>query len=738
MTDLVANPVGQGEPLQALQARLQSAFGSGSDAAGDRAAAFRALRADLAAGKYGGLPLAGDAPSALVSLLDELNWSFSLDRFARCMPHFPMQFTLLEIRGCMAQLGFASQMRRLTLDEISQQVLPAAVQVGERISLLRENAAGRIVAIDPASGAERALERNLRLEIVSFSASTAGARPAAGAGPWLASTLRRFGPDIFVLLGLTAVINVMVLVVSFAVMSIYDKVIPAGAYDTLAAIIIGVALASGFELVFRLLKSKLIGRVTGRLEYLLSTATFSKLIALPIHLMTNTPVGDQISRLRQFETVRDLFAGPFAAVALEVPFVVLFSIGLFMVAGPLGFVPVVLIVAYCLVGAFMIGPLRRQNQTASQKRREHYQTALETVSNLRLIRSLGCEDVWLKQLATKGAECARAKRRADLSQRFLVTLSGAGVPVSGAASVVIGATLVMAGQMTVGMLIGAMIIIWRVLAPIQQMFLMLSRYTEMAQTVTQIDGMMRLPSTSQGETGLVRRRFSGRIGFDRVSFRYQGAPQGTLQGLSFTIEPGTFVAVRGASGAGKSSLLRLVLDLYQPQVGSVQIDGVNVRQIPPENLRAAIGYVPQNPMFFHGTIAQNLRLAAPAASDDKLRRVCAEVGILAAIDQLPRGMDTLLDQSRQDSLPGGFRQALAIAQALLRDPNILLLDEPAKTLDHELEEAFIASLERRRGSTTIVMVSHRPSHIKLADQVLTLDRGQLASFGPPTDGRAAA
>jgi ATP-binding cassette subfamily C protein/ATP-binding cassette subfamily C protein LapB len=304
--------------------------------------------------------------------------------------------------------------------------------------------------------------------------------------------------------------------------------------------------------------------------------------------------------------------------------------------------------------------------------------------------------------------------------------------------VVIGATLVMAGQMTVGMLIGAMIIIWRVLAPIQQMFLMLSRYTEMAQTVTQIDGMMRLPSSSQGETGLVRRRFSGRIGFDRVSFRYQGAPQGTLQGLSFTIEPGTFVAVRGASGSGKSSLLRLILDLYQPQVGSVQIDGVNVRQIPAENLRAAIGYVPQNPMFFHGTIAQNLRLAAPAASEDKLRRVCAEVGILGAIDQLPRGMDTLLDQSRQDSLPGGFRQALAIAQALLREPNILLLDEPAKTLDHMLEEAFIASLERRRGSTTIIMVSHRPSHIKLADQVLTLDRGQLASFGSPTDGRAAA
>ena len=729
-----------GESTRALQSRLQSAFQSGRDVRQTRQAAMATLRDDLAAGKYGGLPLAGDAPCAFVSLLEALNWSYSVDRFARSMPHFPVRFSLLEMRGAMAHLGFPSEMRKLTLDEITPQVLPAAVQVGEAISLLRQNAAGIIVAVDPRTGAERPMRRRTRHEIVSFSepAAEGATKAAPSQEPWLAKTLGRFFPEILVLLGLTAVINTMVLVVSYSVMSIYDKVIPAAAYDTLAAIMLGVALASAFELTFRLLKARLIGRVTGRLEYLLSTAIFSKLVTLPIQMMNNTPVGDQISRLRQFESVRDLFARPFVAIALEVPFVLLFIVGLFVVAGPLGFVPLVLTIAYAAVGAFMIGPLQRQNQVAGQLRRAHYQTALETVSNLRLIRSLGCEDVWLRQLATKAAESAKAKRQAALSQRFLVTFSAAGVPVSGAACIVIGAYLVMDGLMTVGMLIGAMIIIWRVLAPIQQSFLMLSRYTEMGQMINQIDSLMRLPSTVRSDDGLVKRSFSGQISFDRASFRYQGAAQGTLQGLSFTIEPGTFVAVRGHSGSGKSSMLRLILDLYQPQVGSVQIDGVNVRQIPPENLRAAIGYVPQSPMFFHGTIAQNLRLAAPAASDDKLRRVCAEVGLLASIDQLPRGMDTLLDHARQETLPGGFRQALAIAQALLRDPTILLLDEPAKTLDHALEEAFLACLERRRGTTTIIMVSHRPSHIRLADRVLTLDRGQVTSFPPSGNGKVAA
>lgn len=717
-------------PAQALQARLQSAFQSG-DAVQTRQSALEGLRADMEAGKFGGLSLTGDAPAALLAILDSLNWPHSVDRFARCMPHFPMDFNLLEVRACISRLGFSSEVRDITLNDVSPEILPAVVQVGQSISLLRPNAKGKIVAVDPTTGAERKVKRRTKLEIVSFTAPVRGEKPAPSREPWLAKTLRRFSPEILVLVGLTAVINMMVLVVSYSVMSIYDKVIPAGAYDTLAAIVFGVVLASGFELTFRKLKSRMIGRVTGRLEYLLSTAIFSKLVSLPIQMITNTPVGDQIGRLRQFESVRNLFAGPFVAVGLEVPFVILFTIGLFVVAGPLGFVPIVLMIGYLIIGAFMIGPLRRQNQIAGKSRRAHYQTALETVSNLRLIRSLGCEDVWLEQLAAKSAEAASAKRRAALSQRFLMTFSGAGVPVAGAATVVIGATLVMDGQMSVGMLIGAMIIIWRVLAPIQQLFLMLSRYTEMGQMITQIDGMMRLPSTQVTDEGLVKRKFAGEISFDRASFRYQGATQGTLQGLSFSIEPGMFVAVKGHSGSGKSSLLRLILDLYQPQVGSVQIDGVNVRQIPTENLRSEIGYVPQNPVFFHGTIAQNLRLVAPSASEDKLRGVCGEVGILTAIDRLPKGMNTLLDHARQESLPGGFRQALSIAQALLRDPNILLLDEPAKTLDYDLEEALLACLERRRGTTTIVMVSHRPSHIRLADRVLCLDRGQVVSFDPP-------
>lgn len=723
-------PVDGTADARTLDKRLRSAIGGSQEKAASGAGTFADIKRGFEEGRFGGYPLKNNAFSAMLMVLERLNWSISIDQITRSMPHFPERFELLEVRECLARMGYKSKQRRLDKKRIFAAHLPAIVADGMTVLVLEADQDGGLVLCDPATGNPVKTRLSKNAKVVSFYEESAS-EETNGRRSWLASNFAKFAPEIGELFGLTFVINLMVLAVSLSVMSIYDKVIPAGAYDTLAAICIGIAIALCVELTFRALKSRLIGSTSSRLEFLLGTAIFGKLISLPINMVSNTPVGDQIARLRQFETVRDLFSGPFVAVGLELPFVILFTIGLFALAGPLGFVPLALLTVFFIVGFFMIGPIKRQNEEAGRQRREQYQTALETVSNLRLLRSIGCEDVWLNRLRRKAAHSAASKRRANLSQRFLASFSGSTVPMAGGATVSIGAIMVINGDITVGMLIAATIVIWRILAPIQQMFLMLSRYTEMAQMVEQINHMMRLPSSVVENDTPVRRLFAGKVGFDRVSFRYQGASDAALQGLSVEIEPCTLVAVQGHSGSGKSTLLRMILDLYRPQAGRVTVDGVNVRQIPDTDLRATVGYVPQKPMLFHGTIAQNMRLASPGASDESLERVCAEVGLLESIQKLPKGMNTLIDHARNKSLPGGFRQSLAIAQALLREPRILLMDEPAKTLDYDLEEALLRSIDKRRTTTTIIMVSHRPSHIRLADKVLTLDRGQMVSFEEP-------
>lgn len=725
------------EDARALNDRLRSEFEEHLSPEARRGQVLSQLLAGLNTGRFGGKPHEGDAPAALVSLLDQLKWTYSVEQFARVIPHFSEEFGIVQLRECAARLGFHSSTRIIKARSIFPRQLPALLVHGSHISLLKETPEGQIAAYDPVSGAPRKVNWRQKCQIVSF-AQCADTEDKKTSGSWLLHNLNRFYPEIWQMFALTFFINLMVLVTSFAVMSIYDKVIPAHAFDTLTGIAIALAFAFVVELSFRGIKSKLIGRTTGRLEYLVGSAVFSKLVALPVHMVTNTPIGDQISRLRQFESVRDLFSGPFVAVGLEVPFIIMFMIGLFAVAGPLGAIPLVLMCVYAVVGFLMVGLIRRRNERSSRRQREHAQLTLETVSNLRQIRALGCETVWLERLQQKTADSSAARRRASMAQRYLSTLSSAAVPIAGAGTVITGALLVIDGQMTVGMLIGAMIIVWRVLAPIQQLFLMFSRYTEIAQMIKQIDQMMRLPTVETNKLSPLKRHFQGRIEFDRVSLRYQGGSDSALQGISLEIEPGELIAIQGHSGAGKSTLLRLVLELYRPQSGSVLVDGINVQQIPDTELRAAIGYVPQTPVLFHGTIAQNLRLAAPGATDEELAAICQEVGILDAIEMLPEGLNTLLDHAKQGTLPGGFRQAIAIAQAYARKPQILLLDEPAKTLDHDLEDALIKSISRRRGDTTIIMVSHRPSHIQMADRVIKLERGQLVSFEPPSEPRKAS
>lgn len=717
------------------EALLRSVFANqGALQVGDNTS-FVQLIENMKEGRYGGVRLTGDAPVAMMEMLKALGWAVSIKQLFGSMPHFPEKFGVPEIREVMDRMGFASVQRSYSSAEITEADLPALLVQDNSISVLVRKSDGGIIATDPQSGLERKLVQSTGTKIVSFSEKPDTlSRQGQDKSSWLSSLIRRFKREIGLLFVLTFAINLLVLISSFSVMAIYDKVIPTRATDTLVAIALGLTLSVSVELAFRKLKAKVIGQTAGRLEYSMGSAIFSKLISLPTQAVINAPIGDQVARLKQFESVRDLFSGPFAAIGLELPFIPLFAFFLFMFGGVLGWIPLAFIVAYLTIGLMTIGPVRRYSQQIAIAKKEQYQATFETISNIRLLRMIGCEEVWMRRLQNLTDASAVAKRKSNFLQRSLNAVSASTVPLAGGATSAIGAILVMNDQLTVGMLIASMIIVWRVLAPIQQLFSMLSRYAEISNMAMQLDRLMKLPSEKVENVSLFSNKFQGRITFDRVSFRYANVPDPTLQGLSFEIEPGELITVGGHSGAGKSTLLRLLLGLYQPQTGTIRIDEFNIRQFPISQLRGEIGYVPQNPALFHGTIAQNLRLANPAATDDQLHRICGQLGLSELIEAMPEGFNTLINHERNASLGGGFRQAIAIAQALLREPKILLLDEPAKLLDPELETAFIKTLHRCRGDVTSIMVSHRPSHIRMADRVLMLDRGSVQSFEAPEPG----
>jgi ATP-binding cassette subfamily C protein/ATP-binding cassette subfamily C protein LapB len=180
-------------------------------------------------------------------------------------------------------------------------------------------------------------------------------------------------------------------------------------------------------------------------------------------------------------------------------------------------------------------------------------------------------------------------------------------------------------------------------------------------------------------------------------------------------------------------VLKLLAGMVQAQAGSIMVDGIDIRQLDPRELRLGISYLPQSAQLFHGTVAQNLRLAEPVASDEALERACGEAGVLDDIRALPEGFGTRLNDQRLRSMPGGFRQRLALARAYLRDCPILLLDEPATGLDEAGDAVLMQSLAALRGKRTVLIVTHRPSHMKLCDRVAVLDAGRVVLDGPPAE-----
>lgn len=707
------------------QSRLMKVFEIRADDDAQGKSRFTLLREGMAEGRYGGCPTNGAMADALILLLERLRWNGTGEQFARAMPHFPLEFTFTHVCEVLTRLGY--EIEDAPLDT---QVFPALgiTSTGEPVILDQYSGETRHVVDFESVFSVSPIPVLSQLYIVRKASSVLD---YMGRGTWLGATIHRFRKPITRLFAVTAFINIMVLITSFAVATIYDSVIPSHSFDTLGAILLGVCIAFIIEMSFRVLKARGVGLLSGHLEYLVGTEIFSKLMSLPLEKTTGVPIGVQLTRLSQFETVRDLFAGPFAVIVLELPFLVLFIALLFVFGGPIGFVAVVLALVYGLLALFLLPELRRRGHEAVRLRQKRQAILLETASNIRAIRMVGCEDVWAKRLTDVIRESSLASSRATAMNRLLTTLSTAAVPLAGGATVVIGAMLVMAQSLTTGALIGCMILIWRVLAPIQQAFTAMTRFSEIRSTFQQIDQMMKIPAPPSSEEQGFRRHFSGALTFDRVFYRYPGATDAAISALSAEIAPGEFIAVMGQSGAGKTTLLRLLLHLFQPMSGTICLDGVNTRQVPDGELKASIGYVPCMPALFHGTIAQNLRLVVPDARDEDLRRVTAELGILGVIDSLPKGMNTLLDHAVQDKLPAGFRQSLAIAQALLREPQVLVLDEPSHALDPGIEGHFLRALNSRKGRMTIIMVTHRQHYAMMADRVLFLNRGQVAAFDPP-------
>lgn len=695
------------------------------------------LAGPLREGQLGDFRAKSGFAACLLPLLSALGWRRDLREIAESLPHFADTLDLTDLCNVVARLGYNIQKISGTVATLDARLLPCLLVDGDTPSVLLSRLDGNQIRLFDGTGqVERIVDAGSLSGNIHLVTPQTSKRidERFKKDNWLGEIARRFRGVILQLAGLTLFLNLLALMVPLYVMTVYDQVIPTQSKSVLAYLGSGIAIVLLAEGVVRLLRSRIISYLGGRVEYIVATAALGRLFSLPVSLTETVPIGRQVARLKEFDVVRELFAGPLVSVVLEMPFLVIFLAVIAALAGPLALIPVVMLGLFMLVTVILVPKMRRHVATSGTARAERHGFLVETVTNIRTIHETNAGARWLERYRNISAEACYTHFKASQITFLFQTLSQALMMTAGVATVAFGVRRVIDGDMTVGALIATMALVWRVLAPMHSLFLTLARLEQIRISLKQINQLMRMP-VEGGETRqrMTRREFKGAVDFSRVSFRYSADTEPALLGLGFRLKSGEMLAITGPSGSGKSTILRLILGLYAPQAGQVSVGGLDIRQIDPYELRHSIAYVPQTINLFHGTIAQNLRLSNPAATDDDLDEACDMAGMTDEIAALKAGLATRLGDQNIHHLNSGFRQRLALARAYVRKAPILLLDEADQRLDNDGDATFIETLKRIRGSSTIILVSHRPSHMRLADKMILMKKGRAVMGGRPDD-----
>jgi ATP-binding cassette subfamily C protein LapB len=524
-------------------------------------------------------------------------------------------------------------------------------------------------------------------------------------------------------------INCIALATSFYSMQVYDRVLPSMGYATLWVMTFGVLLAIALEFGMRHLRARQMERACKAMDEELSTVFFGHALAIRMDCRPQS-VGTFAAQIRQFEMVRNFLTSTTMFVLADAPFALLFVGVMAFIAGPVALVPLVLLVVAVLTGLMFRKPLARRAEAHIAESNRKNGLLIEAIDGIESIKAAGAEWKLLERWRTLTRILAdnevSIRDLSNLSTQLAQTLQ----QLAYVGLVAVGAYAIGAGTLTVGGLIACTIISGRALGPIAQLPGLIVQWQHARFALRGLDQIMALPTDSPPtERRIVPDHCQGRLRLEGVRYAWAAdAPALAVEQL--LVQPGERVAILGAVGSGKSTLVKLLSGLYRPNEGRVFLDDIDMAQLAPEFLREHIGYLPQDVRLFQGTLRENLALGLPTPTDGQLLEASRLTGLDHVIAAHPRGLGLEISEGGR-GLSGGQRQLAGLTRLVLARPRLMLLDEPTAAMDPQLEEALAARLFGQcPPTTTLVVVTHKPSLLRHFTRIVVLDRGRVVASGP--------
>gem|GEM_PF-768425 len=671
--------------------------------------------------------------ACLVPLLDALGWQGNSQNLMDALPIDLGKIDGDDLLNIMANLKFECTEKLTNLQTIDLRQLPCIFQKNKNVYVLLKHSNGAYIVFDGNKQDFAQLPGKSSVGKAFFfnSKDSDNIKLLGPQKNWFRQVLMRFNKMLLIGVFLTFILSIFSFLSPLLVMMIYDKVMVSETGDILTYLGSGILLLLIGDLGTRFLRSHLFAFASFRIGNIVGNEVIRRLLFLPPEFTETTSTGSQISRIKDFDSVQDLFSGAALFSLFDLPFIFLLILGMVVIGGSLAFVPLIAVLLFFLLGLFCRSIMHQAVENASITGSKRHEFLIHLSTNYRAIKLTGASQIWSNEFRNISAASVLDSYAVAKINSFISVTTQLLVSATGLATITVGIFKVLDNQMTSGALMTSVLLVWRILAPLRSGFGVLTQIGRIKKSIAQIDKLMTLRLESKQEEVITQgNKVSGHIAFDRVFFRYKSDANPALLGISFDIKPGQILVVTGANGCGKTTILKLILGLYKPQAGQVMLDENNVRQIDPIALRKSIAYAPQQGQIYEGTIAGNLRLANSAATLSELEDATRRAGILDEINQLEHRMDTPIDPSSLFSFSPSFSRSLILAQLYLQDSKLLLIDDPEQRLDNEKLEALVDELKELKKDHTLILATNRTNFFNIADHILWLDHGRTKMYGP--------
>lgn len=562
-------------------------------------------------------------------------------------------------------------------------------------------------------------------------------KPTDAAHPgWLSKLVVTARREISGVLLISLVANLLTLAVSLFTMFVYNTIIPSGAMLTLLAVTLGalIAVLGGWGL--RMARARILARMTAWAGAKIGNLAYRKTLGLPLELSSRVGVDSNMSRLRSIESVRQWFGGAGGAVSADYPFAFIFLLVIALLGGWIVLVPLSSLLLFALLAKPMALYVEGRANRVGVISRQLNDISLTLTLHLRSLNGVAGSVLWYRRIAEMVADGAEANRDYAMATGLAQTVAQALSSLTVLATMGVGVNLVLQQSMSTGGLIASMMLIWRITTPAQQMFSNQVRLRQLTDATRQLDRLLQTVGEMANPQSVAPiSDLQHDIVIDRLYYRFNAEREAALNGVSFAIPVGQIVAVVGPNGAGKSTLLEIIAGIRLPHSGRVLVGGRDIRQFDVGDYRAWTGYVPQQVHGLPITVREALTLRFPVATDAMLYLALSRVAgpdwwRLLGGESAQQALSLVIDAWGENPDDVRNRMIVRLASATLEVPAIILLDDPIGDRDPQLDGYLRSMLESLRGRSTIIMATHRPDLIRLADQVAILNEGALLHFGP--------